>query len=149
MASVYTGNERRSSKRLRMNCTVVYRVNEPPSARFVMQGQDIDAKMIDISKGGMGMITDRDIPVSTLLSMRYSIPCSLPFSPRSFSFSLRYRILVLSRRITLGSFRKDHASCPYPTSIQQIFRAPLCNKQSVNPPVEAPTSIMILSSAVI
>ena len=73
MASVYTGNERRSSKRLRMNCTVVYRLNEPPSARFVMQGQDIDAKMINISQGGMGMITDRDIPVSTLLSMRFTL----------------------------------------------------------------------------
>ena len=73
MASVYTGIERRSSKRLRMNCTVVYRVNEPPSASFVMQGQDLDAKMIDISRGGMGMITSQDIPVSTLLSMRFTM----------------------------------------------------------------------------
>ena len=73
MASVYTGNERRSSKRLRMNCTVVCRVNEPPSARFMMQGRDLEAKMIDISQGGMGMITDRNIPVSTLLSMRFTL----------------------------------------------------------------------------
>ena len=66
-------NERRAHKRIRMNCTVVCRMNEPPSARFVMKGRDLEAKMIDISQGGMAMITRYDIPVSTVLSMRFTL----------------------------------------------------------------------------
>jgi len=73
MDATYNGIERRSQKRVRVNCTVVYRLNEPPSARFIMQGKDIQARMVDVSQGGMAMITDYDIPVSTMLSMRFTL----------------------------------------------------------------------------
>ena len=73
MDTTYTDIEKRSHKRLRVNCTVVYRLNEPPSARFIMQGKDIQARMFDVSQGGMAMITDYDIPVSTMLSMRFTL----------------------------------------------------------------------------
>src|SRR3990172_11226797 len=32
------------------------------------------------------------------------------------------------------------SSCPFPPSIAYTFPAPCCNRQSVNPPVDAPTS---------
>jgi c-di-GMP-binding flagellar brake protein YcgR len=73
METGYTGRERRSNKRLRMNCTVIYRVNEPPATHFMMQGRDIQARMIDVSQGGMAMVTDYDIPVATVLSMRFTL----------------------------------------------------------------------------
>lgn len=73
MESVYGGAERRNSKRVRMNCTVIYRTNEPPVSRFTMKGRDIEAKMIDIGQGGMAMVTNLDIPVSTVLSMRFAL----------------------------------------------------------------------------
>src|SRR5450759_944956 len=50
------------------------------------------------------------------------------------------RMLVLSSTVTRGSVRSDHASCPYPTSSAVTARAPRCSTQSVNPPVDAPTS---------
>lgn len=65
--------DRRSYKRVRMNCTVIYRMDQPPDAHFVMRGKDIDARMIDISQGGMAMVTSSDIPVSTVLSMRFAL----------------------------------------------------------------------------
>jgi len=73
MEDTYTGIERRSNKRVRMNCTVIYRLNEPVSARFIMSGKDLQARMIDISQAGMAMITDYDIPISTVLSMRFTV----------------------------------------------------------------------------
>src|SRR3990167_7236832 len=73
MDSAYSDIERRNHKRLRINCTVIYRINEPPVTHFVMKGKDIDARMIDISQGGMAMVTSSDIPVSTVLSMRFSL----------------------------------------------------------------------------
>lgn len=73
MENIYTDKDRRTSKRLRMNCTVIYRVNEPASARFTLKGRDVQAKMVDISQGGMAMITNYDIPVATVLSMRFTL----------------------------------------------------------------------------
>ena len=73
MNNTYIDNERRSHKRLRMNCTVIYRVNEPVSTRFIMRGKDIEAKMLDVSQGGMAMVTNYDIPVATVLSMRFTL----------------------------------------------------------------------------
>ena len=65
--------ERRTHRRVRMNCTIIYRSNEPVSARFIMDGEDIEAKMLDVSQGGLAMITDHDIPISTRLSMRFTL----------------------------------------------------------------------------
>ncbi len=73
MEQTYTGIDRRSHKRLRMNCTVIYRMNEPVSTRFIMGGKDVEAKMVDISQGGMAMVTNYDIPIATELSMRFTL----------------------------------------------------------------------------
>ncbi len=73
MNDTYTGKERRANKRVRMNCTVTYRANEPATTRFMMGSNDVQAKMIDISQSGMSLVTDYDIPVSTVLSMRFTV----------------------------------------------------------------------------
>ncbi len=73
MVELMKSEERRANKRLRMNCTVIYRVNEPVAARFMMAGKDVKAKMLDISQNGMAMVTDMDIPQSTVLSMRFTL----------------------------------------------------------------------------
>ena len=84
MVEAFRGEERRAAKRLRMNCTVIYRVNEPVTARFMMAGRDIQAKMLDISENGMAMVTDYDIPQSTVLSMRFTL---LKVKPDVVNFS--------------------------------------------------------------
>ncbi len=73
MTEAYQGIERRSHKRVKMNCTVICRLNEPASARFMVHGEDIKAKMVDISHAGMAMVTDYDIPVQTELSLRFTL----------------------------------------------------------------------------
>jgi c-di-GMP-binding flagellar brake protein YcgR len=73
MQTDYAGIERRKQKRMRVNCTVIYRTNEAPDTRFLMSGKDIKAQMLDISQTGMAMVTDYDIPTSTVLSMRFTL----------------------------------------------------------------------------
>jgi hypothetical protein len=73
MIAEFLGKEKRAHKRLRMNCTVSYRMNEPLTARFMVGSNDIKAEMVDISKGGMALVTNYDIPVSTVLSMRFTL----------------------------------------------------------------------------
>jgi len=50
------------------------------------------------------------------------------------------RALVFSITTTRGSFRSLASSCPVPTSTANTRAAPRCSRQSVKPPVEAPTS---------
>lgn len=73
MMDTYTGQDRRTSKRLRMNCTVVYRSNEPSTTTVTLGDRDLHAQMLDISQSGMAMVTDTDIPISTVLSMRFTM----------------------------------------------------------------------------
>lgn len=73
MQDTYAGMERRANKRLRMNCTVVYRTDEPSTTRVSIGDHDVQAKMLDISETGMAMVTDTDIPISTVLSMRFTL----------------------------------------------------------------------------
>ena len=65
------------------------------------------------------------------------------FSPKSSGVT--YRIFVFSIQTTRSSCLNFQASCPFPTSIANTFLAPFCNIQSVNPPVEDPTSVHTLS----
>ncbi len=73
MVNNYAGTERRTSKRMRVNCTVIYRANQPVDTRFALHGEDIHAKMLDISQNGMALVTDQDIPIFTVLSMRFTL----------------------------------------------------------------------------
>ena len=50
------------------------------------------------------------------------------------------RMLVRSMICTRGSDATFQSSCPCPTSTQVTCAAPRCSRQSVNPPVDAPTS---------
>ena len=50
------------------------------------------------------------------------------------------RTLVRSMTVTRASLRSDQASCPRPTSIATTCAAPRWSRQSVKPPVDAPTS---------
>lgn len=68
-----SGSERRKNKRMRVNCTVIYRLNEPIRTKFIMSGKEIEAEMVDISQHGMAVVTNYDIPVETVLSMRFTI----------------------------------------------------------------------------
>jgi len=73
MNRIFSSTDRRTSKRMRMNCTVVYRTNEPSTTKVMLGGQDIQAQMLDISQTGMALLTDKDIPISTILSMRFTL----------------------------------------------------------------------------
>ena len=41
----------------KMNYIIIYRLNEPVSTRFIMEGEDIEAKMLDLSKANKQLIS--------------------------------------------------------------------------------------------
>ena len=56
------------------------------------------------------------------------------------SDDVKCRMFVFSIGSTCGCIRSFQASCPYPTSIAKTNLTPCWRRQSVNPPVDAPTS---------
>lgn len=59
-------------------------------------------------------------------------------------WGVRVRALSFSKLWTRGSLRSLGWSCPWPTSIAVTEDAPFWRRQSVKPPVEAPTSRAVL-----
>ncbi|MFA6216626.1 MAG: PilZ domain-containing protein [Candidatus Omnitrophota bacterium] len=73
MGSDYSGSERRRGKRVRVSLSVIYRINEPLAVRLLTANKEIKATMIDLSKSGMAIFTDYEIPVNTVLMIRFTL----------------------------------------------------------------------------
>ena len=73
MDNEYSGLEKRQFKRARVSLTVVYRANEPISLRMLTSEKDIQATMVDLSEGGMAILANYSMPVSTVLLIRFTL----------------------------------------------------------------------------
>ena len=71
MNKEYTGEERRKFKRVKASCIVMYRVSSPLSVRIMVGEREVNAIMLDISEGGAAILTNYNIPASTLLEERF------------------------------------------------------------------------------
>jgi c-di-GMP-binding flagellar brake protein YcgR len=69
----YSGPDRRKYQRLKLNLTVNYRVDEPWYVRITLKGQEIEATALNLSEGGMAIMTNYDIPVASVLFLKFSL----------------------------------------------------------------------------
>jgi c-di-GMP-binding flagellar brake protein YcgR len=65
--------ERRSFKRLRVNLAIVFRVDKISKMRMQVENKDIRATMIDLSEGGVSILTNHDISEGSILSMKFTL----------------------------------------------------------------------------
>ena len=69
-----SGSDKRASKRLKANFTLYYQVNKPPTVVMnIGYGREIEALMLDLSDGGMAILTNMDIPVDTVLLIKFTL----------------------------------------------------------------------------
>lgn len=68
-----TNKERREFKRLKINITIVYRVNKPSHIKVLVGEEEVEAVTLDLSQGGMSILTKYDIPVLAILSIEFMI----------------------------------------------------------------------------
>lgn len=74
MSEEYSGIEKRSVKRLKINFTVLYQINKPLSIRMMIGwNKEVHATMLDLSQDGVAVLTDYDIPKSTVLQIRFTL----------------------------------------------------------------------------
>ena len=69
----YSGNDRRRFQRLRLNLSVNYRVDAPVHVRIKFGDQEIEATTLNLSEGGMAILTSYDIPVVSSLILKFSL----------------------------------------------------------------------------
>ena len=67
------GKENRRHSRLRVNLSVVYRIDRPAKVRLTIGNKEIRATMLDLSEGGISFLTDHDLPRNSLLQIKFTL----------------------------------------------------------------------------
>ncbi|MBU0503427.1 MAG: PilZ domain-containing protein [Candidatus Omnitrophica bacterium] len=69
----YSDVERRRHKRVPVNFILRYRIQKPLEVVIRIGNMEVNAVMIDLSEGGMAIITDYDIPSGTELTLKFTL----------------------------------------------------------------------------
>ncbi|MFH1414416.1 MAG: PilZ domain-containing protein [Candidatus Omnitrophota bacterium] len=67
------GSERRKSKRTKANFTIIYDVHKSVSMDVSLAGQEVDALMMDLGKEGLAITTNYEIPIASILNMKFTL----------------------------------------------------------------------------
>jgi len=74
MSEPLSDRERRKHERLKVEFTLNYRVDTPLEVRMsIGWDSEVDALMVDLSEGGMAILTSCDIPVGSVLSINFTL----------------------------------------------------------------------------
>ena len=66
-------DDRRRFRRMQARFLVVYKVKEPLEVTITINKREISALMLDLSEGGMALVTECDIPEKTVLVMNFTL----------------------------------------------------------------------------
>ncbi len=69
----YSGQERRRFKRVKLGVSLVYRKDAPMDVNVRSSNIESKAKMLDLGEGGLAILTDVNIPVSTVLWVKFTL----------------------------------------------------------------------------
>jgi len=101
------GKDSRKFKRLRVNLSVIYRIDRPSSVRLMIGNREIRATMLDLSEGGLSLLTNYNIPVSSLLFIKFTLfkvendDVSF-YGPMSIEADVRYNIPLGGEEYRVG-----------------------------------------------
>lgn len=69
----YSGQERRRFKRVKLGVSLIYRKDAPMDVNVRSSNIDSRAKMLDLGEGGLAILTDVNIPVATVLWVKFTL----------------------------------------------------------------------------
>jgi len=101
------GTENRKFKRARVNLAVIYRVDKPAKVRLTLGGKEFRATMVDLSEGGISLLTDYDIPAESGLLIKFTLfnlekdDVSF-YGPMEITGEVRYNIPLGGREYRIG-----------------------------------------------
>lgn len=69
----YSGPERRKHKRVKVNFMAVFTPNNTLNTRVEVEGREIYALMLDLSEGGMAILTEYNFAPQTVMTLRFTL----------------------------------------------------------------------------
>ena len=67
------GKENRRFKRIKANISVFFRIARPAAISLLISRKEVRGTVLDLSQGGISIITNYDIPKSTLLLIKFTL----------------------------------------------------------------------------
>ena len=101
MANERHANERRMHKRVPDSFMVLYRVRSPFAVRIKFGEKECDAVAQDICEGGIGLITNNEIPVGAHVHLKFTI-----YNPLTEDENRRSRKFEPEGEVRFGAFLK-------------------------------------------
>ncbi|MDD5254845.1 MAG: PilZ domain-containing protein [Candidatus Omnitrophica bacterium] len=71
MEDKYNGEERREHARLDVSFIVVCKINAPIEVNMLVGGREVHAIMSNLSEGGMALLANYDLPISTVVHAKF------------------------------------------------------------------------------
>lgn len=65
------GLEKRKFKRIKVNFTAIFRIDKPIYVRMMVGNREVDGALLDLSEGGLCILTPFDIPPATVLLIKF------------------------------------------------------------------------------
>jgi c-di-GMP-binding flagellar brake protein YcgR len=111
VANKNNSSEQRRFKRMKINLSVVYRLARPAAVRLLIGNKEVRATMVDLSEGGLSVLTNYDIPKSTALLIKFTLfkveneDVSF-YGPMDIAGEVRYNMPLGGNEYRLGIFYK-------------------------------------------
>ncbi len=108
MSARYSIQDRRRFQRLELNITVYYQIKEPLSIKVMFGDKEIEAMMLNISAGGMGMLTKFNIPARSTLLIKITLAKMDKqgkvsfYGPMEVVGEVKYNVLEEDKQYRLG-----------------------------------------------
>ena len=103
----FSGSERRKAKRLRVNLSILFRLDQSSKVRMFVEEKEIRATMVDLSETGLALLTNVDMPDHALLAMKFTLfrvePDDVSFyGPIEIVGEVRYRQQLTPQEFRVG-----------------------------------------------
>ncbi|MBN3038074.1 MAG: PilZ domain-containing protein [Candidatus Omnitrophica bacterium] len=104
VAGVYSGPDRRKSKRIKAAFTVTYKLSKHIETEMWLEGREFSSIMIDLSADGMAILTEKNIPKGAVLSISFTLNNEFNNQSRTMQIEgeVRYNMPLRERSYRLG-----------------------------------------------
>lgn len=107
MPEDFKGRERRKFKRVKVNFTAIFRIDKPIYVRMMAGNREVDGVLLDLSEGGLCILTTFDIPAATILIIKFVLIDAHSFQDKRIAKmdvvgEVRYNILFGKKEHRLG-----------------------------------------------
>lgn len=95
----YAGAERRRHKRVKVSFILNYSCGAGANSGMIPLGQQVDAMMLDLCEGGVAILTNQDLPLSSSLGMKFTL-----MNYKSFNKDDRTKIIEARGKVCYSNF---------------------------------------------